>query len=389
MLRSSLVARAPNGRRHLGMGNEPARSGPAPIRFCALALAVLGALSASCTTPRDGFESANDKFGSDEHLDADAASTSCASSATTIERVPVVMEFLVDESVSMRDLNKWKAAREALLAMFADMRADADQATFVGVYLYPKNDKIPPRTLFDAAHYDDVVRAVNVGSPSGSHTPTAAALESAYRIVDEFRPPTDAGFFSEETKRVVVLFSDGRPTDGPERCQRLAAASFNAVPPKDPIRTFAIGIGPFPQGGAGYDPVFMSRLAQNGGTARAGCDPRSTDPMGVCHYQITPGADVAATTDALTAAFDEIRALSASCEFHFKTNPFTDLRDVTVTVTDRDGNVVTIPKDDVDGWSFDEPANPSKIVLRGRSCSVTTGAPSGRVDVVIGCRPPS
>lgn len=350
---------------------------------------MFAALSASCTTSRDGFESPNDDFGGDGHLDAGAAPTSCSSSATTIERVPVVMEFLVDESVSMRDLNKWKAAREALLAMFADIRADADQATFVGIYLYPKNDKVPPRSLVDAAHYDDVVRAVNVGSPSGSHTPTAAALESAYRIVEEFRPPTDAGFFSDETKRVVVLFSDGRPTDGPERCQRLAAERYNSVPPKDPIRTFAIGIGPFPQGGAAYDPVFMSRLAQNGGTARAGCDPRATDPMEVCHYQITPGADVEATTNALTAAFDEIRALSASCEFHFKTNPFTDLRDVTVTVTDADGNVTPIPKDDTDGWSFDEPANPSKIVLRGRSCSVTTGAPSGRVDVVIGCRPPN
>lgn len=73
----------------------------------------------------------------------------------------------------------------------------------------------------------------------------------------------------------------------------------------------------------------------------------------------------------------------------FTENVYTDLGNVTVSVTDRDGNVVAIPKDDVNGWSFDDPQTPSRIILNGSACSASTGAPSGRIDVLIGCRVPN
>ncbi len=352
-----------------------------------------GLLHASCSDGRDGFQGPTTKVFTqpDASSDDEAGSVEpkgCSASTTKIERVPVVLEFLVDESASMKSSGKWSAARQALLATFADMQKTAEPATFVGVYLYPKNASVRPQTLLDAAHYDRLVKAVDYGPPTGSDTPTATALTKAYDIVETFTPPSDEGLSTAETKRYVVLFSDGRPTEGLDRCESLVARALSTAPPKGPVRTFAVGIGGFPERDGDYDPAFMGRLAQKGGTAPAGCDPDSNDLSSVCHFQITPG-EVDATKKALIDALSKIRALSASCEFTFTTNPFTDLANVTVTMADRNGNEISIPKDDANGWSFDDPEHPTKVVLHGTACSGTTGAPSGRVDVVIGCRTPN
>ncbi len=349
-----------------------------------------GLLLAACSADRDGFRSQPDIAFSEVDASAEVEThepQGCSASTTQIVRVPVVLEFLVDVSGSMIHDSKWRATREALLTTFADIRKTADPATFVGVYLYPKEDKIRPQTLLDAVHYDRLVGAVESTSPAGL-TPTASALKSAYDIVERLTLPSNAGLATDATKRFVVLFSDGRPTDGYDRCESLAGTMRDAQPPKSPIQTFSVGIGPFPSLDGDYDPAFMGRMAQRGGTAPAGCDPNSTDLASVCHFQITPG-EVSATKQALLDAFDKIRALSASCEFSFTTNPFTDLNNVTVSIADRNGNATSIPKDDDNGWSFDDPQTPTKIVLHGNACSVTTGAPSGRVDVVIGCRTPN
>lgn len=355
-----------------------------------LAVPLVGLLHASCTNSSRGFQHGDDaQFGSDAAVhDAAAETSGCSGSSTTIERVPVVMEFLIDESDSMHSVNKWRAARAALLATLADMRATADPATFLGVILYPKDDRVPPQSLVDDAHYEALVEAVDVNA-SGASTPTGHFLQIAYGIVERFEPPANAGLVLNETKRVVVLVSDGAPNDGRDRCERLVEENFAKGPPIGPIRTFSVGIGPFPKVSTEFDPAFMGKVAQKGGTAPDGCDPLSDDPSLLCHYQITPGEDVEATRQALVDAINEIRALSASCEFSFTTTPFTDLGNVTISVTDRNGITTPIPKDDANGWSFDDPRKPSKVILRGRSCSVTTGTPSGRINIVIGCRTPN
>ncbi|AKV04282.1 hypothetical protein AKJ09_10945 [Labilithrix luteola] len=347
-----------------------------------------GLLHAACgSSGRDNFRQGDPPSFDEPGAATDAGASvqdGCSSSSTKIERVPVVLEFLVDESTSMNNNGKWAAARQALLATFADMKQTAEPATFVGLHVYPKNDKVAPQTLLDSAHYDRLVDAVNYSPASGGSTPTAETLLAAFDTVGQFVPPSDAGLATAATKRYVVLFSDGRPTDGYDKCETRVKAARNGQPP---IETFSVGIGVFPSRDADYDPAFMGRIAQSGGTAPPGCDPNSTDLATVCHFQITPG-DADATRQALIDAFDKIRALSASCEFSFEITKYTDLANVKVTITDRNGGEISIPKDDLNGWSFDDPQNPTKIVVHGNACSATTGAPSGRVDVVIGCKQP-
>jgi hypothetical protein len=315
----------------------------------------------------------------------------CGASQAEIKRIPVVLEFLVDESTSMNADNKWTSARDALLAAFEEMNSLQDPATFVGLYLYPRAAKVSPKSLVDSDQYGDLEQLIDIATPTGGSagTPTGPALEAAYGIVERFIPPKNSGLTAEKMKRVVVLLSDGVPTGGdPAKvaCENLVEERFEKAPDDNgPVLTFSIGIGPFPNGGSSYDPKFMSHLAQKGGTAPDGCDPDSTDPSQVCHFQITPGVDAEATKQALIDALKRIRELTASCEFDFKANKDSDLTKIKVVITDKDGNRSKIPRDPEDGWEFDDPNHPTKVILHGDSCAASGGTIAGRIDVVAGC----
>ena len=344
------------------------------------------------TTPDAGTSGFGKTF---EPVDASNDARGCSESKTEIARVPVVIEFVVDESASMDGTgkdDKWAAARDALLAAFADMQAAADPATFVGVLRYSDGvgDTVSPGPLTDQQQYDDLVHTIDTTNAGGGSTETRTALEAAYDVVESFKPPASSGLVPDQMNRVVVLMSDGSPNGGTteqHQCEALAEQKYAEGPPNGPILTFAVGIGPFPSSSTiSYDPAFMGRLAQKGGTAPQDCSPTTTDPAGVCHFQITPGEDISATKQALVDAINQIRALSASCEFSFTTNENTDLGSVEVVITDKDGNTTPIEQDDENGWSFDDPESPSKIILNGDACSASNGTVSGRVDIVIGCR---
>ena len=320
----------------------------------------------------------------------------CSESKTEILRVPVVIEFAVDDSGSMDGTganDKWGAARDALMAVFADMEKTADPALFVGLMRWSTNvgNKVAPGPLTTASHATALNGVINTPKAcppcSGGGTSMLNGMTAAYAELEGFTPPK--GFVVDQTKRVLVLVSDRGPRESEKiHCENLADTKFTMAPPKGPIPTFTVGIGPFPTTSTGtYDPAFMSRIAQKGGTAKADCSPNAGVPEGLCHFQVTPGgADSATARAALIDAVNKIRVLSASCEFSFTTNANTDLSNVKVELTDKDGNKVPIPKDDENGWSFDDPDNPSKVILKGDACSTSSGTVSGRVDVVIGCR---
>ncbi len=356
-------------------------------------LGVVAALVlASCGSDREPLSRPDDQRLLDDadagRTDAAPVAPSCSSSMTPIERVPVVIQFLVDTSLSMQYGGIWPATRQASLASFADLQATADASTFIGLSFFPSTYTIRPGSFLDKAHYDSMVEIIDVSGVGGGTdeygtTPTYWGLTRAYNVIEAFEPPSNQGLKVSETKRVVVLLSDGAPTDdSTNRIVPLVKAKYESTPS---IRTFSVAILPLAQG-QGVD--FMGRVAVAGGTAPAGCEEDSLDVAKVCHFHIVPNGVSDDIRKALIAALDEIRALSASCEFYFTRNDYTDLGDVKVTVTDREGVATPIPKDAENGWSFDDDESPTKVVLRGTSCSAVTGVPSGRVDVELGCRVP-
>jgi uncharacterized protein YegL len=325
-----------------------------------------------------------------ETVDAGDSDGSCSSSQTTITRTPVVIEFVVDQSTSMDStpLSKWVAARDALLAAFEDMNSVADPATFVGLMRYSGSvgAKVAPGLMGDSSHYDDIVDVIDTPKAAGpGGTETLGALNSAYAVVEKFKPPASSGLALDDLKRIVVLVSDGVPTAGTQDdIEALAKEKFEMSAPKGPIPTFSIGIGPWPTA-SGYDPKFMGRIAVNGGTAPPNCDVESADVALACHFQVTPGNDATAAKQAFLDALNTIRALTASCEFGFTATKETDLKKIEVIVTNKDGSTQPIPQDADHGWTFDDPADPKKVVLHGDACAATNGTVSGRVDVVLGC----
>ena len=346
----------------------------------------------SNTDPADGGDASSQGPAFENSGDEDYGSEKdggCSSSATTITRTPVVLEFVVDESGSMAG-DKWNAQRDALLAAFDDMNTQADPALFVGLELFSEqpNATVEPKPLTDPKQYGKLSKAIDKDSPKGVSTGTKKALDAAYTEVDGFSPPPSGGFDTTSIKRIVVLMSDGVPSGSATEqadCEQMATDEFNHSPPAGPVLTFAIGVGKF-GGDPGYDPAFMGRMAVAGGTPLTpGCDPASTDIANVCHFQVTPGDDPAALKDAFIAAINSVRASAATCEFKFTISKGADPNNVKVKITGADGKSHNIKKDPDNGWSFDDPSQPTKVILNGASCAASNGTVSGRVDVVLGC----
>lgn len=371
-----------------------------PRHLAPLAVVVGLHMACSSTDTRRTFEAdpTHQDAGSDatsgntfDTVDAGAADAqeACSETKSEIQRVPIVLEFAVDESGSMSSSGKWTAARDALLGAFSDMKAAADPGVFVGVLLWSDSvgDKVAPGAITDANHYNDLVDLVDIPSPTGGGTVMSSGLTAAYNAVEAFKAP--AGFVQDQVNRAVVVVSDGAPADSDKTiCLNLVESKFNEQPPAGPVLTFAVGIGEFPSTSTStYDPAFMSRIAQKGGSAPAGCLPTSLYAADLCHFQITPsGTDGTAAKQALVDAINKIRAATISCEFTFTRNASTDINDVRVEITDADGNTTEIPKDEDDGWSFDDPDDPTKVILHGDSCSGTSGTLSGNINVILGCR---
>jgi uncharacterized protein YegL len=222
---------------------------------------------------------------------------------------PVVLELVVDESGSMTG-DKWTATRDALLALYADLHAAADKDTYVGMVTFDDSiqTRIEPAALTSDWQYTQLRTAIDQPQPHGGGTATYKALEDAYHEIASSPVSSRPG-----ARRVVVLLSDGVPIGGDAektQCTQLAA---NELASPAPTALYAVGIGPFPSSDSyGYDSTFMGQLAVAGGTAPAGCDPASTDLANICHYQMTPGADVGLLRQSLVNALTAIRNASGS-----------------------------------------------------------------------------
>jgi hypothetical protein len=333
---------------------------------------------------------------------AELLSASCASATGKASRVPAYMLFVVDGSGSMINDNKWVAAVDALKSVFDELKGLSSNSLAVGLTVFadrqdttigdfsagPYNQIDVPLAFVGAPQHASLRSRVEMTEPNAG-TPTYEVLSGQYPLLNQYVPtsPIDTG-----GKKVLVFLSDGVPDpDMPagvnEQPYSLKLAEEWAKK-SDPILTFSVGIGSL-NAPEVYDPKFMAKLAQAGATARAGCDPNETaDPSKMCHFQITPGgkSKAALTTDFI-AAMNDIRARSASCEFKLAQHaPGTiDPAKVNVVYSASDGTKSVLPQSSSDGWSFDNPADPQKVILTGLSCERVKRDPNAQVDIVIGC----
>ena len=325
----------------------------------------------------------------------------CATATAKATKTPVYMVFILDGSGSMKQNSKWTAATQALEAIFADMQKQADTGVGVGLIVfsdskdpthasgpYPSSADVPINFVGAAQ-----VSALNnrlSGQPS-SDTPTGTALKGGYGELASYVPLTP---IPPGGQKVLVLITDGVPTDNCSQnggsytsnaCVMEAAQELTATPPTGPVLTFVVGTGVFPSTDlTNFDPSFLGNLAQAGGTGPKGCNPNenstSTD---LCYFEVDPTAGTATQTEqAFEAAINAIRGQVLSCTFplNITDGGTVDPGKVNVTV---DGT--TVGQSSTNGWSYNDPTNPTEIIFNGAACTSLKNDPNADVQIVLGC----
>lgn len=327
-------------------------------------------------------------------LQADAG---CAGVKSEAKRSPVYMLVVLDGSGSMSSDSKWTASVSALTQFFNQVKTSNDDSFGLGMTVFSDSKEsanggrriiqIPIRFV-DQAQATALSTRLTTASPSGG-TPTFETVSAAYPNLAAYAPTAP---LQNGGKKVLVLISDGVPNGGSsEQTQviNLARQQANIQPADLAITTFSVGVGPLGGSTASYDPKFMAQVAVAGGTARQGCDVNNTSNASLmCHFQLTPGGSASQLATDFLAAINAIRGMAASCEYGFTVpaGQQVDPNLVSVTFT-ANGTETEVPKSSTDGWRYDNPSNPTKVVLVGQWCDRVKAANEGKVEVVLGCAP--
>lgn len=406
----------------------------------ALSALLLGAFAVACSAtdggsqaPRDrdqgggaggsgangpgGFDD-DDFDGGDGTLDEDSA---CAAVKRTGELVPLDMFVMLDKSGSMQDGGRWTSVTNALKS-FVDSDDSRGMGIGLGYYPIPRGPGTPPPPASCASNADcspyfgdcmpsvippgswvceaallpgmnascmgndykvpavgmkllpmaaeDIKKSLNAAKPDGDITPTFPALDGAHLYAAEWAKKNPGHV------TVVVLATDGEPnncgsatTNTPTNIALRAEQAFQGNPS---IRTFVIGVG---------DKVGdLDAIALSGGTNKA-------------VYLSDANA-----YQGLLDALNEIRG-SVACEYQIPVpddGQEADYERVNVNIT-AEGKTETIGRvaaasechPDKGGWYYDNPKNPSKILLCAKSCElVKSGSQMApvEVDVLLGCK---
>ncbi len=331
----------------------------------------------------------------------------CATASSEAKRQPVYLLFVLDGSGSMNQDNKWTAVVPALQSIFSQMESAGD--TGIGAGLIVFSDTNDPTTgsgpypssadvsvsLVDAAHQAALDKRL-AGMPQNG-TPTHAALTGGYGELEAFAPaaPLQAG-----GKKVLVLITDGVPTDdcmsipllssySTNACVVLAGNELKAAAPKGPIDTFVIGVGDFSAGSffglGGIDPSFLGNLAQAGGTGPSGCNPNETSSTSdLCYFEIDPSTAPTASQlqQKFETALNAIRGRVVSCTYPLQGSNLNNV-DPTLVNVEVDGK--TILQNATNGWTYDDPTSPTEIILHGAACTSAETNLTAKVSIVVGC----
>jgi hypothetical protein len=292
----------------------------------------------------------------------------------------------------------------ALDAIFDDFKAQASPAFGVGFTIFadredktitdtsagPYSKMDVPIAFVDPAQHNRLRARVDLTEPYLG-TPTFEVLSGQYPLLEAYNaaPP-----LLPDGKKVLVFMSDGIPDPDMPAGQNEGPWSLALAQTQHAkgILTFSVGIGSIPPPTTGdivYDPKFMGALAVAGGTANPGCNPNEEASAGkMCHFQITPGGKpVAQLKQEFIDALNKIRTSVLTCEFKLtRTQGDIDPARVNVIYTNgTNGQQTLVPKGQ-NGWVYDDPNNPTKVILTGSVCDTVKADPRGKVEVVVGCK---
>lgn len=349
----------------------------------------------------------------DGGIDIDALlKSACAQDQRNASRVPVYMQFVLDGSGSMDEQGKWSAVVPAVDAIFQDFEKKADPATGAGLTIFgDQNDPTIGNTsagpydtnyrnqvkvaFVDAAQLRAATQLLTSTGPN-SGTPMFQVLDGQYGMLAARTPPAP---LEPGGRKVVVLMTDGVPDpDMGHSQQEVLTRVQQAASGGAPITTFVVGVGPFPSPDpAVYRPDFCGQLAVAGGSRSSPtCNPTETANVAdVCYFQVTPPASGTPTQaqidklrDDFVNALNAIRQQVLTCEYRIQATGggTVDPSKVNVIYSSGTGQQELIPASATDGYSLDDPNNPTKVVLNGPTCDKVKADTKGKVVVIVGCK---
>jgi hypothetical protein len=288
---------------------------------------------------------------------------SCAESTSQAALVPVILVFMMDRSGSMSEDMKWPTVVSGLESFFAD---PASAGISASVQFF-KNDQDEcddsayetPAVPITALPSTVFATTIDTYSPNGG-TPTKPALGGAIAYAQQQQAANPG------TKVAVVLATDGVPNDCNSTVDNVAAEAQAAA---STIPTYVIGVGDQLQS--------LDEIAMGGGTTQA--------------FVVSVGNPTQTATDFQTA-LSTIRGSTLSCDFQLPAPPAgktLDISTVNVVFTPSGGSAMTLTYDQsctgANGWHYDDPTNPTKIILCASTCVAVQADSSAKIDIVTGC----
>jgi hypothetical protein len=316
--------------------------------------------------------------GGDDGGAAPTDMTTCAADAQSVALVPLDMGLGVDTSYSMDFDDKWIQVRDAL-NVFAKNPNYANMG--VALQFFP----IREQCNVDQYGMPIVPMQVLPGvQPAFSSAVDAQRMFGGTPLVQVMQGMVaymrDWSMTHTDRKPVLVLATDGIPDDtcsasdidpsnSLDNALALAKDAFEGHPS---IPVFVIGVG--------AELTALNAIAKAGGT---------------------DSAAVIATTGNVTeqflAALDNIRRTALSCDYAIPppTSGAIDYDAVNVTFREGTAKAETFyyvgTADDcklsaTGAWYYDDPKNPTKVVLCPQTCERVSAASDGKMAVAFGCK---
>ena len=298
----------------------------------------------------------------------------CVSVSKKAEKVPLDMVIGLDTSFSMDFDDKWTNVKSALES-FVTNPSYADLG--IGLQFFPirKQCSVPDYqalavTLGPEAQVSaPIMQALDSQMMAGG-TPTVPLLQGLIAYLQAHPDPT--------RKPVIVLATDGVPDDACispvagetpntlDNAIAVAAAAYAATPS---ISTFVIGVG--------SELTALNGIAQAGGTGQA----TLVDTGGNAQQQFL-------------AALDAARRTAIPCDYAIPLGGSIDPATTNVVYAPDGapaqqfvfvGDATGCSQATTNGWYFDDPTTPTKVILCGGACDMLKADDRGQVNVVFGC----
>lgn len=300
---------------------------------------------------------------------------SCAQTGSEAQPVQLDVIVLLDRSGSMYGTN-WTGATTALKQFVQDPVSDGIN---LGILYFPI-DTPADSLVCNSAHYQDlavplgplpqnapnVVQSIDSQLPNGGSTPMYGALEGTLKTAS-------AAQLAQPNHKVVVVFaSDGDPNSCPAQQNVIAeiATVVQSAYTSSAIETYVIAI-------SGASLVNLDQLAAAGGTTQA--------------------YDVTGNINQFAQKMADIRASALACEYIIPDPPANEpleLDRVVVKYVTDDDIPAEIPRTEGNlncgqgpGWYYDDPVQPTRLILCPASCEMVHFDNRGRIDVFFGCKP--